>query len=192
MANIRTYEITFAHLSEYSSPISVYSGSLLQPLNIMVGEWFATGSGTVSLLTSYDNQTYNSIYSTTTSNNSVIYLTVPSFVGSFLKIQRSLSTLTRSGASVNFATVTSDTLSNQLIFSEPQDVNVNDEIWGGGDIFIGVSKQATVQSVTCTLSSPPLDSVTLSLSFISKTPPATGVIVCSFIEPEITSIDITY
>lgn len=192
MANIRTYEITFAHLAEYSSPISVYSGSLLQPLSITVENWFATGSGTVSLLSSYDNQVYNSVYSTTASNNSVIYLSIPSFVGSFIKIQRSLSEVTRSGASVNFATVTSDTLSNQLIFSSPQDVNVNDEIWGGGDIFIGVSKQSAVQSVTCTLPSSPLEAVTLSLSFISKTPSATGTLVCSFIEPNVTSIDIFY
>jgi hypothetical protein len=190
MANIRTYEITFAHLSEYSSPISVYSGSLLQPLSITVGEWFATSSGTVALLSSYDNKVYNAVYSTTAFNNSVIYLSIPSFVGSFIKIQRSVS----QNSQFPNTTVNYDSSNPQIIFSEPQNININDEIWAGPDyeFFLGVSKNSTVQSVTCTLTSPPLYTGNFPFSIISKTPSATGAFACSFIDTEITSIDITY
>lgn len=205
MANIRTYEITFAHLSEYSSPISVYSGSLLQPLSITVGNWFATGSGTVSLLASYDNQIYNVVYSTTASNNSVIYLSVPSFVGSFIKIQRELTTLTLSGSLVNNSTVESNVENNTVVFSSPQSIQINDEVFaletlyfpGGGSVTIplllGTSQQSTIESIYCTFTSPPLYTrYALPLSIVRKSPRATGVLTCTFMESSVVSISIDY
>lgn len=195
MANIRTYDITFAHLSEYSAPISVYSSSFLQPISISTGYWFATGSGTVSLLASYDNITYTSVFSTTASNNSVIYLTIPSFVGAFIKIQRSVSPLTLSGASINNALVTSSESSSTVIFSVPLYIQINDEIWANGLddtlVFLGKSQQNTLQALSCTLVYPPAYTLTnRAVTIIRNAPLATGVLTCSFIEPSIVSATI--
>lgn len=214
MANIRTYEIKFAHLSEYSSPISVYSESLLQPISISVGYWFATGSGTVSLLASYDNSIYNSVYSTTAFNNSVIYLSLSSFVGSFVKIQRSTTELVLSGALVNNATASSSTDTNIVIFSSPQNIQINDEIIvtdtasqlvfdeeSGLITFVevqvpltvGISQQSASQSFYCQFAEKPLDTkVNLPLSIVRRTPLANGLLTCTFIEPSIVSLDINY
>jgi len=196
MANIRTYDIKFTYLSEYSSPISVYSSSLLQPLSINVGYWFATGSGNVTVLTSYDNQTYNPVYTTTATNNSVIYLSFPSFIGAFIKIQRSLTTLTLSGASVNNATVTSSTESNAVIFSYPQSTVPNDEIYAlptlESPVQLGVTQQTCVNEIKCFLTSTAWSTQSQPLAIVRKTPVASGLLVCSFIQQSVVSIDINY
>jgi hypothetical protein len=202
MANIKTYEISFAYLSEYSSPISVYSGSLLQPISISVGYWFATGSGTVTLLASFDNVVYNTIYSTQAINNSIIYLSIPNSVGTFIKIQRSLTELELSGINVNNATVSSSIDSNIVTFSSPQNIQINDEIYAVDRItpsnidvlfLLGVSQQSIVQSITCQFVYQPfVRKVALPLKIIRKTPPAKGMFTCTFIEPSIVSLDIDY
>lgn len=195
MANIRTYDITFAPLSEYSAPISVYSSSLLQPMSISVGYWFPTGSGTVSLLASYDNIIYTSAFSTTASNNSVIYLSIPSFVGAFIKIQRSVSPLTLSGESINNALVTSSESSSTIVFSVPLYIQINDEIWANSLddtlVFLGKSQQSSAQSLSCTFVYPPAYTLTnRAVTIIRNAPLTTGVLTCSFIQPSIVSVTI--
>lgn len=204
MSNTKTFDITFAYLSEYSSPISVYDGSLLQPLSINVGYWFVTGTGTVSVLASYDNQIYTTIYTTTASNNSIIYLSIPSFVGAFIKLQRSPTTLTIDRET----TIQSSDNSPIVFFSAPETILPNDDIYGvntiypfGGDpvkipFKLGTTKQSTVQSYQCVLTSNAWAGtgsvINITLSIVRQTPASSGTLVCSTISPSIISVDITY
>ncbi|MFN9112576.1 MAG: hypothetical protein ACK5XN_21120 [Bacteroidota bacterium] len=203
MANTKTFDITFAYLSEYSSPISVYDGSLLQPLSINVGYWFATGNGTVSVLASYDNVIYTTIYTTTASNNSIIYLSVSSFVGAFIKLQRSSTTLTIDRET----TIQSSENSPVVLFSAPETILPNDDIYGvstiypfGGDpvripFKLGTTKQSTVQSYQCALTSnawATASGINITLSIVRQTPDASGTLICSTISPNIVSVNITY
>lgn len=195
MSNIRTYDITFAHLSDITNPISVYSDSFLQPMSISVGYWFATGSGTVSILASYDNIIYTSVFSITASNNSVIYLPIPSFVGAFIKIQRSITPLTLSGASINNALVTSSDSNSTVIFSVPLYIQINDEIWANGLddtlVFLGKSQQSSTQSLSCTFVYPPVYTLTnRAVTIIRNAPQATGTLTCSFIQQSIVSVNV--